>query len=61
MNKPSKIDNEETLEEISAEDVKDAIEWEREQAMALGMGLGVNAYNGAMGCELELDRDRRDS
>ena len=61
MNKPSKIDNtEETLEEISAEDAEDALEWKREQAMQLGMGLGINAYNDAMGCELELDRDWRD-
>jgi len=32
-------------------------EWRREQAMQLGMGLGVDAYNDAMGCSVDEYED----
>lgn len=35
------------------EEEDDDSDWQREQAMQAGMGLGVEAYNDAMGCDLE--------
>jgi hypothetical protein len=32
-------------------------EWQREQAMQAGMGLGVAGYNDAMGCDIDTPED----